>query len=108
MYLQIAKSTGLAAEVGGGGLVGMVLGSPRALSLQAHANLPADGQSAQTPHQLGVQQWRQAPPQQWPHALPAIITTLAPGLLTSPEVVETHCKILMEVGVGALFWVRVP
>ena len=108
MYLQIAQSTGPAAEVGGGGLAGMVLGSPRALSLQAHADLPADRQSAQTPHQLHVQQWRQAPPQQQPCALPAIITTLAPGLLTSPEVVEAHHKILTEVGVGALFWVRGP
>ena len=106
MYLQIAQSTGPAAGVGGGGLAEMVLVSPRALSLQAHANLPADRQFALTPHQLRVQQWRQAPPQQQPCALPVVVTTLAPDLLTSPEVVEAHRKILTEVGVGALFWVR--
>ena len=94
--------------MGVGGLVGMVLGSPRALSLQAHADLPADGQSALTPHQQRVQQWRWAPPQQQPCALPAIVKTLTPDLLTSPEAVEAHRRILMEVGVGVLFWVRGP
>ena len=43
------------------------------------------------------------PPQQRPCALPGVVTTLTPDLLTSPEVVEAHHQILIEVGVGALF-----
>ena len=108
MYLQIAQSTGLAAGVGGEGLAGMVLGLPRALSLQAHADLPADGQAAPTPHQRKIQEWRQAPPQQRPHALPTAVTILTPDLLTSPKTVEVYRKILTEVGVEVLFWVQGP
>ena len=81
---------------------------PRALFLQAHANLPADRQAALTPHQLRIQEWRRAPPQQQPCALPAAVTILTLDLLTSPEVVEVHQKILTEVGVGVLFWVQGP
>ena len=103
LYLQTAQSTGPAAGVGGEGLAGMVLGSPRALSLQAHADLPADGQGPSTPHQWQVTEWQQAPPWQQPHALPAVITTLTLDLLTGPEVVEGHCHLLIEVGVGFYF-----
>ena len=105
MYLQIAQSTGLAAGMGGGGLVGVVLGSPSALPLQAPADPPVVGQGPSTPHQWWVMEWQQAPPRQRPHALPAVITTLTPDLLTGPEVVKGHCCLLIEVGVGFFFLV---
>ena len=104
MYLQIAQSTGLAAGVGGEGLVGVVLGSPSALPPQAHADPLAVEQSTPTPHQLRIQQWWWAPPQQQPRALPTMVTTLTPDLLTGLEVVEGHCQLLVEVGVGLYFF----
>ena len=73
---------------------------------QAHADPPAVGQPMPTPHELRIQQWQQAPPQQRPRALPAIITTLTLDLLTALEVVEGHRWLLVEVGVGFYFWSR--
>ena len=103
MYLLIPQSTGPAAGLGGGGLVGMVLGSPSVLPPQAHTDPPAEGQGYTTPHQWWVYEWRQALPQQQPHTLPPVITTLTPDLLTGPEVVEGHRHLLTEVGVWFLF-----
>ena len=106
MYLQIAQSTGSAAGAGGGDLVGVVLGSPSVLPPQAPADPPAVGQPMPIPHQLRIQQWWRAPPQQWPWGLPATITILTPDLLTGPEAAEGHRRLLVEVGVGFDFWVK--
>ena len=38
------------------------------------------------------------PPQQQLCALPAVVTTLTPDLLTGPEVVQDYCRLLIEVG----------
>ena len=79
---------------------------PSVLPPQAPADPPAVRQPMPTPHQLRIQQWQQAPPQQWPRGLPATITILTPDLLTGPEAAEGHHQLLVEVGVGFDFWVK--
>ena len=110
--LQIATSTatGPTAGVGGEGLAGMVLVPPSVLSYQAQADPPAGGQPVPppTPHEWRVWEWRSAPPTQLPWALPSIMTTLTPDLLTTLEAVGGYWRILVEVGVRILFKGRNP
>ena len=94
--------------MGGGGLVGVVLGLPSVLPPQAPPDPPVVGQGPSTPHQWWVTEWQQAPPQQQPRALPTVVTILTLDLLTGPEVVEGHHHLLIEVGVGFLFFSREP
>ena len=99
LHLQITQLVNVPVEGGGGG--GQSWGRP--------VYCPPRTKDSHPPAlQQRIAEWRRAPPHQYPQGLPVAATILTLDLLANPEAISRHQRLIVEVGVGTIFWAPGP